>query len=229
MSPSQCKLSTSMVFIGLVAFSLVIPGLADAEKPCGGALGRPHVNGGGFVASTAFVSPNVELDSKSSVCDSFKIIKSGPIRNSNIGGNGAMVNTGVIKDSVISGYVLIAGDVECDGAKIGGPDLLMDKDSKAEWVRVGGKSTVRGSVLGIKVVITGSTIEKNAIVQGKEIEILRTTIRTAIVDCTSIKDGQRGTCTAPPTEKPQTVDGLGESELEPDTFAPAGGKSQIKR
>ena len=62
----------SILVVVLAIFVCGNSSFADS-LPCGGAKGKAHANGGGFVAETALVTPTAFVGSMASVCDGAKV------------------------------------------------------------------------------------------------------------------------------------------------------------
>jgi len=86
-----------IIFLG--TFFLIVQIAAGIDKPCGGASGSAHPNGGGFVASTANVSASAFVGKDASVCE-YAIVSD---------------RSRIIDTATISGHAQISGSSSVEG------------------------------------------------------------------------------------------------------------------
>ena len=96
---------------------------------CDGSPGSKHPNGGGFVATTAKVSPTAYISEDSMICDRAEVSGSAQVESSNIGGRASIGGSAKVTKATIYGRTKVSGS-----AKINGVELTKGKFAGIEVV-----------------------------------------------------------------------------------------------
>lgn len=104
--------------------------LAKANSPCEGNTGKPHPNGGGFVADTAYASVHVHVGPDAQICESAMVFG----------------YSQVFGQAKIYGHAVVMGGFIYGNAEVYGNAQISDEVNIHENAKIFGRADIRDKV-----------------------------------------------------------------------------------